>query len=106
MQYSADALRRLENNGRIFQKISGKWGKLTIDRFANNENTKKEKFKSKYWCPGTSNINAFTVSWSGENNYLVPPIYLIPRVIAHIKRNSSKGVLGLYRLGRMLLTGL
>ena len=28
-----------------------------------------------------------------KNNYLIPPIYLIPRVIAHIKRSSSKGVL-------------
>ena len=52
----------------FFQKISEIWGKLTIDRFANNENTKIEKFNSKYWCPGTSNVNAFTVSWSGKNN--------------------------------------
>ena len=28
-----------------------------------------------------------------KNNYLVPLIYLIPRVITHIKRSSSKGVL-------------
>ena len=40
-----------------------------------------------------SNVNAFTVSCSGENNYLVPPIYLIPRVIVQIKRSSSEGVL-------------
>ena len=40
-----------------------------------------------------SNVNAFTVSCSGENNYLVPPIYLIPRVIAHIKRSSCTDVL-------------
>ena len=77
----------------FFQKISKIWRKLTIDRFANNENTKTEKFNSKYWCPGTSNVNAFTVSWSGENNYLVSSIYLIPQVIAHIKQSSSKGVL-------------
>ena len=60
---------------------------------ANNENTKAEKFNSKSWCSGTFDVNAFTVSWSRENNYLVPPIYLIPRVIAHIKQSSSKGVL-------------
>ena len=77
----------------FFQNISEIWGKLTIDRFANNDNIKTEKFNSKYCCSGTSNVNAFTVSWSGRNNCLVPPIYLIPRVIAHIKRSSSKGVL-------------
>ena len=37
--------------------------------------------------------NAFTVSWPGKNNYLVPAIKLLPRVIEHIKRNSCKGVL-------------
>ena len=36
---------------KFFQKISKIWGKLRIDRFANNENTKTEKFNSKYWCP-------------------------------------------------------
>ena len=54
---------------------------------------KTKKFNSKYWCPGKFDVNAFTVSWSSENNYLVPPIYLIPGVKAHIKRNSCKGVL-------------
>ena len=88
---SADAISKLIDSDdwqtmvKFFQKISETWGKLTIDRFANNENTKTEKFNSKYWCPSTFNVNAFTVSWSGENNYLVPPIYLIPRVILHIK---------------------
>ena len=78
---------------KFYQKISKIWGKLTIDRFANNENTKTGKFNSKFWCPGTLNVNAFTVSWSGKSNYLVPPRYLIPRVIVHIKWSISKGVL-------------
>ena len=88
---SADAISKLIDSDdwqtmvKFFQKISETWGKLTIDRFANNENTKTEKFNSKYWCPSTFNVNAFRVSWSGENNYLVPPIYLIPRVVLHIK---------------------
>ena len=73
--------------------MSERWGKFTIARFANNENTNTGIFNSKHWYPGTSEVNAFTVSWSGENNYLVPPIYLIPRVIAHIKQSNCKGVL-------------
>ena len=88
---AADAISKLtdyddwQTTLEFFQKISETWEKFTIDRFANNENTKTEKFDSKYWCPGTSDVNAFTVSWSGKNNYLVPPIYLSPRVIALIK---------------------
>ena len=95
---AADAISKLIDYGdwqtvEFFQKISEIWGKFTIDRIANNENTKTKKFNSKYWWPATSNANAFTVSWSGENKYLVQPIYLIPQVIAHIKRSSSKSVL-------------
>ena len=79
---------------RFFHKISKKrMRKFTIGRFENNENEKTEKFNSEYWCPGKSDVNAFTISWSGENNYLVPSIYLIPRVIPHIKQSSCKGVL-------------
>ena len=66
---------------------------MTVDRFTNNGNTKTEKNNSKYWSPGTFDANVFTVSWSGENNYLVPPIYLILRVIAHIKRSNCQGML-------------
>ena len=78
----------LQTTVECFQKISETWGKFTFDRFANNENTKTEKCSSKCWCPGTSDVNSFTVSWSGENSYLVPPMYLIPRVIGHIKQSS------------------
>ena len=46
----------------IFKKISEIWGKFTIERVANNENTKTEKFNPKYCCPSTSDVNAFTVS--------------------------------------------
>ena len=65
---AADAISKLidydnwQTTIEFFQKISEIWGKLTIDRFANNENTKTEKSNSKYWCPGTSNVNAFSVS--------------------------------------------
>ena len=51
---------------------------------------KKKKKNSKYWCPGTVNVDAFTVSWSAEYNYLVTSI-LIPRVISHIKNSKSTG---------------
>ena len=80
---------------KLFQKISKYRGNLQLTdlKTMKTQKQKTEKFNSKCWCPGTSNVNAFTVSWSGENSYLVSPIYLIPRVIAHIKRSSSIGVL-------------
>ena len=78
---------------KFFHLLTNIWGKFTIDRFADNENAKTQKFNSKFWCPGTSNVNAFSISWSGEYNYLVPPVHLIPRVITHMKTSPCEGVL-------------
>ena len=47
-------------------------------------NTKLKKLNSKYWSLETSNAHVFSLSRSEENNYLIPPIYFIPRVINHI----------------------
>jgi len=72
-----------------FNELNNLWGPFTVDRFADNENTKVNKFNSKYWCPGTSNVNAFSIDWSEENNFLVPPVYLIPKVLQHMKCSKS-----------------
>jgi hypothetical protein len=48
------------------------WGPHTIDRFASDYNTTCV-FNSKYWCPGTTGINAFDQHWGQENNWIVPP---------------------------------
>ena len=61
-----------------------KWGPHSVDRFANHENTQLPRFNSRFWCPGTEAVDAFSVSWAGENNWLVPPIFLIPRVLNHM----------------------
>ena len=50
------------------------WGPHTIDRFASFYNNKITRFNSKYWNPGCETIDAFTVDWKGENNWVVPPI--------------------------------
>ena len=57
---------------------------FTVDRFADNKNA-----NSKFWCPDTSKVDAFAIGWGNGNNYLVPPIYLVPKVIKHLQ--SSKG---------------
>ena len=44
------------------------------------------------WGPHTV-VDAFTVSWEGENNWLVPPVYLVPRVIRHMKAGREEGTL-------------
>ena len=75
--------------------LTNKWGKVTIDRFASHTNKKTQRFNSKYICPGSEGVNAFSVDWSNENNLLVPPVYLIPKTIKHFmsSKYSAKAIL-------------
>jgi len=38
-------------------------------------------------------VNAFSISWEGENNFLVPPVYLVPRVLKHMQVSKCEGTL-------------
>nr|XP_022336293.1 uncharacterized protein LOC111132768 [Crassostrea virginica] len=76
----------------VFQKYEKMWGIHTIDRFATHYNKKCERFNSKYWCPGTEAIDAFTQGWVCENNWLVPPPSLISRVINKMLAEKASGL--------------
>ncbi|KAJ8317957.1 hypothetical protein KUTeg_003048, partial [Tegillarca granosa] len=69
------------------------YGPHTCDRFASHYNTKCSKFNSKWWCPGTSGVDAFMHSWCNELNWLVPPPRLISRVVDKSVTEKSKGTL-------------
>ena len=69
------------------------WGPHSVDRFANHENTQLPRFNSRFWCPGTEAVDAFSVSWAGENNWLVPPIFLIPKVLNHMVAFGGRATL-------------
>ena len=67
-----------------FNIINNKYGPFSVDRFANNLNKKVNKFNSKYFCPGTSHVNAFTDDWCRDHNWLCPPISCIGSVLRHL----------------------
>ena len=46
-----------------------------------------------FWNPGSEAVDAFTCDWSGENNWLCPPPFLIPRVIRHTLKTGASGTL-------------
>ena len=52
-----------------------------------------DRFNSRFWNPGTEAIDAFTVNWSGENNYWCPPVHLIPRVLHHARACGCHGTI-------------
>ena len=76
-----------------FDFIENEFGKLTIDRFANAENTKLPRFNSRFFCPAVETVNAFTANWQGEFNWLCPPINLIADTLKHARICRCTGVL-------------
>ncbi|XP_048243125.1 uncharacterized protein LOC125376006 [Haliotis rufescens] len=77
----------------IFNELERKWGKCDIDRFATHYNCKVVRFCSRFWNPGCEYIDAFTQSWDSVNNWVVPPVYLVSRVLKHMKWSKAKGTL-------------
>ena len=74
-----------------FRLINNLYGPFTAEKFANNLNRKLKCFNSKYYCRGTSHINAFTNDWSNNLNWLCRPISSIGSVIRHLKLCKAKG---------------
>ena len=78
-------------NPLVFSELDNAWVPHTVDRFASFQNSQVPRFNSRCWNPGSEAVDAFTVDWSGENNWWCPPISLIPRVIRHAQACGAKG---------------
>ena len=70
---------------------------MTVDRFVSYNNSKCYRFNAKYLCPSTEAVNAFSQDWSNEANWLVPPIYLLPKCLTHFALSTS-GTTGILML--------
>ena len=70
-------------NPSVFSVFDKHWGPHSVDRFASFHNCQVPRFNSRCWNPGSEAVDAFTVNWSGENNWLCATIGLVPRVIRH-----------------------
>jgi len=77
----------------FFQFIDKIWGPHTIDRFADELNAKLPKFNSEFWTPGVFQVDAFACDWRGDNNWLVPPTYLVGDVLRHLRSCQAEGTL-------------
>jgi len=76
-----------------FRMLDAMWGPHTVDRFASVHSKQLHRFCSRWLCPGCEGVDAFTLNWSGENNWLVPPVYLISRVLRHMIHFKESGTL-------------
>ncbi|KAK3093403.1 hypothetical protein FSP39_015112 [Pinctada imbricata] len=77
----------------FFYFMDGLFGPVTVDRFASLNTRKTSRYNSKFWDPYCEAVDAFTQNWSSENDWLVPPIYLISRCIRHLKGCKGQGTL-------------
>ena len=77
----------------LFPFLNRLWGPHTTDRFANDQNNKLPRLTSLFWTPGCEHVNAFSRDWAGENNWLVPPVYLISSTIRHLLTCSAVGTI-------------
>ena len=95
----ADYISRIQDfddwkiNPQVFSWIDSMWGPHSVDCFAHLDNTQLPKFHSRFWCPGSTATDAFTVNWAGDMNWWVPPIYLIGQVLRHAEICSAMGSL-------------
>lgn len=76
-----------------FLYLQSIFGQYTYDRFADSSNRKTVNFNSKYFCPDTSGVNAFTYDWVKENNWICPPVSLIGDVLKHFRICKARGTL-------------
>ena len=80
-------------NPLVFANVNAPWGPHSVDCFANVDNTQLPKFYSRFWCPGSAAVDAFTVNWSGDINGWVPPFHLIARTVRHAHECKAFGSL-------------
>lgn len=95
----ADELSRIDDpndymlDPSCFRYIDDLWGPHTVDRFASVQTKQLTRYCSRYRNPGCEAVDAFTVSWLKENNWIFPPPYLIPRIVKHMSAGGEDGTL-------------
>ena len=77
----------------VFSHLVGLWGPHTMDRFSYWCNTKLPRFNLRFLQPGSKAMDAFSQDWSSDNNWLVPPIAVIGKVLNHMRDCRAVGTL-------------
>ena len=81
-------------DGETFSYLCQEFGQPEFDRFADDNNHKVPRFNSRFHCPNTSGVNAFTQDWSDvELNWLCPPVKFICSTLHHARLCKAKGIL-------------
>jgi hypothetical protein len=73
-------------------QIEQRFGPHSIDRFASDISHQLPRHNTKYFSPRAEALDAFSLNWAGDNNYLFPPQSLAGTGICEHNRIRSKCV--------------
>ena len=78
----------------VFSQLDQMWVPHTVDRFAAAHNTHLKTYNSLRWDTNTSGIDALAQEdWNIHNNFVNPPLWLIPKVLKIIKQQEAHATL-------------
>ena len=78
---------------KIFKKICSLWEIPQIDLFASTESAQLPRFVAWGESPMAEAYDALTLHWKYEMAYLFPPLPLIPRVLAKLRKSTGSFIL-------------
>ena len=82
-----------------FAYLDGLWGPHTIDRFATADNCQPlcpphaGRFCSQFFHPEAEWVDALSLPWGGENNWVFPPTHLVGSAVAHLRACGAAATL-------------
>ena len=74
-----------------FAYLDGLWDPHTIHRFATAENRQplcqphSGQFCSEYWHPDSEWVDALSLPWGAENNWVFLPVHLVGAAVTHLR---------------------
>ena len=82
-----------------FAYLDGLWGPHTIDRFASADNCQplcpphSGRFCAQYFHPDAEWVDALSLPWGTENNWVFPPPHIVGEVVSHIRACRASATL-------------
>ena len=72
----------------VFRRLDYLWGPHSIDRFASEMTSQLPCYNSLYFDPRTEGVDALARNWSGENNFINCPFWMLNKVVNKIFREK------------------
>ena len=82
-----------------FAYLDGLWGPHSVDRFASADNRQPlcppngGRFCSQFFHPEAEWVDALSLPWGGENNWVFPPTHLVGQAVTHLRACGAAATL-------------